>query len=174
MSLARAATAASTRPRAAVTLLLATLACTPTGSLGKDLLPDASTSTSAATSSDGSVAAESTGSSTDSTPATDTSTDSSSESSTGLHASSSSDTTESTGMPICPPAGDDDACETCTKGHCCDELTACDADPTCTCIHACHAGGTALPECEVTCGTDTGENAALEQCMHGMCMAPCA
>lgn len=42
------------------------------------------------------------------------------------------------------------------------------------CIHECHAGGTALPECEVMCGMDEGENAALDHCIVEQCMAACA
>lgn len=158
--------------RVAVTPLLAVLACAPVGSLGKDLAPE--TGTSIAASSESSIGPpHSTGTSTGSTSMHDATTDATTDTSTGLHETTSSDSSDSTGAHICPPVVDDDACTMCTKDHCCDDLTACHADPMCLCLHECHLAGTPLPECELMCGTDHGENAALELCMDEQCTPAC-
>jgi hypothetical protein len=153
-------------------ILSAGLGCAPVGSLGKDGAADTGTdaTTTMGVSSDSADSNE-TGSGGASSTST---TSSSSETSTGSEETASSEATgSSTGAPECPPDVDDDACTTCTKGHCCAELSACDADPTCVCVHECHAGGVALAECEAMCGMDEGENAALEHCIVEQCMAAC-
>lgn len=148
-------------------LACAAVACSPVGSLGKDFPADAGTSTTAGGSA-------STG--TDTTTSTGTggtATGSSTATTTGIHGSDSTDSTGTTGAQTCPAFAEDDACATCTKDHCCDPLTACGADPACLCLHQCHVDGTPIAECEVMCGTDSGENAALEQCLDEQCMAAC-
>lgn len=152
---------------AATIPLLAALACAPVGSLGKDFPPDSSTSSSA-------IGPTSTG--TDTTTGTSTggtATGSSADATTGTHGSDSTGATETTGAHICPPLAQDEACATCSKDHCCDALTACTADPVCLCLKECHVEGTPIADCEVLCGTDSGENAELEQCLDEQCATAC-
>lgn len=146
-------------------LCVGVLGCTPEGSLGRDYPAETSTSTMAGTSHGETTTSTESSSS-------DTSSDGSSES--GHHGTSTDTGTTTGGHDACAPAGVDDACATCTKTSCCGELSACVADPTCTCVHECHAAGTPLATCTARCGDDGGLNDALESCTHTMCTPPCA
>jgi hypothetical protein len=140
------------------------------GSLGEDLPPASTSSTSSDHETDGEA---STGSTTLQTSTAESSTATNAETTTGGVSTTSSDSTDSTGTPSCPPLAEDDACTMCAKELCCEAIDACHADPACLCLNECHAGGTPLPECEATCGLDHGENAALELCIDGHCTPPC-
>lgn len=104
--------------------------------------PDATTSTSG-TDLTTSTSAETTGPvTTDTEPGTG--------STTG--APDTSDTGTSTGAPLeCPIAPDDNACETCSKTNCCDELMACGADAKCMCFIDCVQMGNTPQMCAGMC-----------------------
>jgi len=148
--------------RAALLCALATPACIVEGSLGKDL-PDTTTTSGASTGVHDASTSGGNGS-TDHGTGTCGSTD----------AAASDSGTHGTGQAACEPGAEDDACSMCTKASCCDALVACQMDPICSCVHACHASGTPLPDCTAMCGDDGGLNATLEQCTHDLCAAVCA
>jgi hypothetical protein len=150
---------------------LGALGCAPVGTLGKDLPDESSTGAPHADSGDDS----STGT-LDTTSGSTSATDSSS----GEHGSTSGTTTHhvttdetTAGEDVCAPSIDDTECTSCTKTACCEEITACAADPVCTCIHECHAAGTPIDMCMMRCGDDGGANEARDLCVHDSCTPPC-
>lgn len=54
------------------------------------------------------------------------------------------------GEDVCAASPADSACETCVKGGCCPELTACVNDVQCNCYRLCYAAPTA--GCFLACG----------------------
>lgn len=87
------------------------------------------------------------------------------------------DTGESTGAPsLCPPEPNDDDCQICTKGRCCDELLACQADEVCGCFSMCIAMGGNPMECGMQCMGNPMMNEALmalRQCNQTQCEEAC-
>lgn len=87
------------------------------------------------------------------------------------------DTGESTGAPsLCPPEPNDDDCQICTKGRCCDELLACQADEVCGCFSMCIAMGGNPMECGMQCMANPMMNEALmalRQCNQTQCEEAC-
>lgn len=87
------------------------------------------------------------------------------------------DTGESTGAPsLCPPEPNDDDCAVCTKGRCCDELLACQADEMCGCLSMCIAMGGNPMECGMQCMGNPMMNQALmalRQCNQMQCEEAC-
>jgi hypothetical protein len=80
------------------------------------------------------------------------------------------------GGDVCAPAPGDDACVTCTKTNCCDEVTACSANAACqACLEclqmgnplACLGGNPAL------CSFDDPEQGALLSCGQDNCLDMC-
>jgi hypothetical protein len=53
----------------------------------------------------------------------------------------------------CAVDGMEDACMLCLKTNCCAELTACIADPACSCTQECLGSGGDPPSCETMCGS---------------------
>lgn len=78
----------------------------------------------------------------------------------------------------CQPAAEDDACVTCTKDSCCDELDACLANEDCLCVSLCLAEGEqdlnacATETCELEAVPD--EATAMLTCAALSCTAECA
>jgi len=84
-------------------------------------------------------------------------------------------TGEIEGDLLCKPAADDDACGTCVKGSCCDELTAC--GPACQKIFACIAE-CATEACQKGCEQQNPAGAVqydnIMQCTSDSCTTACA
>jgi hypothetical protein len=137
-------------------LLVATLGCSPHGSLGRDL-PE--------------------GTSGDGTETTTTAPDASS----STHADTSGDSTgpastdeSTTAADACAPAADDTACVACRKLACCDIWTACLADEVCTCIDTCIADGGDPTACETThCAGPSDAWIHVHDCSAMNCAADC-
>jgi hypothetical protein len=109
------------------------------------------------------------------------------DSSSGSDSGSDSGTT---GGDVCAADVEDDECTTCTKGMCCDELTACYEIPNCQCVVLCsqaylaenpkatteEAVGACTAEggeCDAISGTDGPAIFALSGCVNGMCGDSC-
>lgn len=79
----------------------------------------------------------------------------------------------------CEPEGDDDECAMCVKGMCCDELEACESDPTgqCQCFQACvemNPGPAGASACQKECETEGSKTVpALINCSATTCADPC-
>jgi len=61
---------------------------------------------------------------------------------------------DTTGSPggACDPADGDTPCDTCVKGTCCPQLTACEADPDCVCFQECAGSMPPSLEIPMVCG----------------------
>lgn len=83
------------------------------------------------------------------------------------------------GGEACAPADDDDACATCVKDMCCDELEACAADPSgeCQCFQACvetMPGAAGVQTCNKKCAPEGSDiSGALVTCSATRCGEPC-
>lgn len=108
-----------------------------------------------ATATDGTTAPADTG--TTDAPTTDGPADSSGPTTDATETGPSDTTGSSAGA--CDPVDGDTPCDMCVKGMCCDQLTACDADPDCVCFQDC--AGSMPPSIEIPnicgamCGIDT-------------------
>jgi hypothetical protein len=149
-------------------LVLALLvACTPEGSLGKDVVGGSSEGSTGGTTAH------------ETTTSTSTHTHGSSEGSTTTQAadsgSGSSDTSsDSTGVASCEPTGSEDDCELCLKTNCCHEWQSCVADELCSCALDCVQGGGAVDSCTMThCAGSTDAFMPELTCAHLHCMAHC-
>lgn len=82
-----------------------------------------------------------------------------------------------TGNPdLCLPEPNDDACTVCTKGMCCDELTACQSDEDCSCMYDCIVQGGDIATCAGTCMVNPQNSPALlaiAQCGMANCNDAC-
>lgn len=92
---------------------------------------------------------------------------------------SSSDTGGgSTGDPgLCLIAPGDDACTTCNKNNCCDQVLACAADEKCVCFFGCVNNGMMPVQCAQLCMVgQPGQNpaiAGLFECTNANCGDEC-
>ena len=123
-----------TRAATAGSFVAFALACSPHGSLGRDLPEETGDETG-----DDAGASTSLGSdeSTDTEHGTTAHQSSSDDGSTG-HGDGSSSTGPA---DACAPVVEDDACLACRKAQCCEVWTACLADEVCVCIETCIEGG---------------------------------
>lgn len=77
---------------------------------------------------------------------------------------------------VCSAAPDDDACDTCTKANCCDELTACVADADCLCVTECIDMGGDSATCHTDCSLSMPNPTfgVLVTCLSQSCSNECA
>lgn len=143
--------------------------CTPHGSLGRDHVggtAGSSTGSEAGTA----ASSESTGGAT----ANDVTTAAEGSSGSTTVAGGSSSDGGTTGVDLCAPAADDDACLACRKQGCCVEWTACAGDEICTCIATCIADGGDATACEtVHCAGPNDPWTHLHQCSATECALDC-
>jgi len=132
-----------------------------------------SDSGTASGSSSGGTTSTSTSTSTTGTTADTTGTTADTTGTTGTTAA----TTGTTGGAACPGDPGDDACTSCLKTNCCDEITACDADAKCTCFFTCVGEGKSPVECAGTCMVgNPGQNPAIAgtfECTNASCSNEC-
>lgn len=76
------------------------------------------------------------------------------------------------GADVCAPDPADGDCNMCTKAQCCDELSACDSDMTCSCIIDCVDDGGDPNGCQTTCGNSPLFD-GLTGCVIGACLLQC-
>jgi len=76
------------------------------------------------------------------------------------------------GGDACIPEATDDACVTCTKTSCCEEVVACNADPICVCMQGCVGGVNDIAPCTEECGMNTTFG-PLTTCAATNCAADC-
>jgi hypothetical protein len=76
---------------------------------------------------------------------------------------------------MCPPDPNDDPCDACTKASCCDEVTACFANPDCECVALCIDGGLDEIECFGQCLVNgpPAELGPLGECVTNNCADQC-
>ncbi|HEY1695357.1 MAG TPA: hypothetical protein VGG39_24480 [Polyangiaceae bacterium] len=86
-----------------------------------------------------------------------------------------------TGLPTgtCGAATASDACEFCYYSACCDELTACEEDPSCASLTTCVGTCNGDPSCISGCGNPysgdvVGEYNASIQCGLSQCSSACS
>lgn len=73
---------------------------------------------------------------------------------------------------VCDPQPDDDACRTCTKTSCCEELETCLGEPICECMSGCVTGPGDVQMCTEMCG-ETGNFEPLTNCVTFSCLTDC-
>jgi hypothetical protein len=78
---------------------------------------------------------------------------------------------------VCAPSATDDACNTCLKTHCCNELGACTADPDCVALSICVVNCGSDQTCGNNCVTQHTEGfntiGPLIQCTNASCGTAC-
>jgi hypothetical protein len=154
-------------------LAVATLACAPQGSLGKDL-PGSDDTGTADTTAEGSGSPAATNDTADGTSSASTAGSGEGTASTGTASTGTASDGSTTAADACTPLPEDDACTTCTKGHCCAEHLACLASEPCTCIGACIADGGDPTGCaETHCGGPNDEWIHLHDCRAEPCLGVC-
>lgn len=119
---------------------------TGTGTADTDATSDTSSTTTTTTTE--------TGTDTDPTTETGTGTDTNATSTETTSDTSGETTDTTTGGGVCEPAPGDDACTSCLKDNCCDEITTCYANPDCACVADCFQGGGDPFSCLMQCGVN--------------------
>ncbi len=79
-------------------------------------------------------------------------------------------------IDACMPDPNDDACTSCAKGSCCDQATACGADPGCACVFGCIGMGGDPQTCLTECMVDPFTNPVLlaaYMCVMANCGGDC-
>jgi len=71
---------------------------------------------------------------------------------------------------ICDPGPNDDACVSCAKENCCDQLEACPLDAACLCLLQCVLMGDTPEVCEMQCGQSPASQAVVD-CGDANCPA---
>ncbi|PCC67114.1 hypothetical protein SAMN02745121_08993 [Nannocystis exedens] len=75
--------------------------------------------------------------------------------------------------PECAITGDDNACQACIKGSCCDTVTECLADPKCACWLECIKMNNDFDPCKTQCQIN-GNPGPITACANSKCNAPAA
>ena len=74
----------------------------------------------------------------------------------------------------CQPSTDESPCVVCAKERCCDLLSPCLQDVTCSCYVECFINTGGTTSCSPACGPPNGLTADLETCRQEQCPGQCA